>query len=115
MSIIITVMATDGVTNGVPHTNGDSQPNGISTSQKSLHPNDSPQANSLTHNLKAQGQGRKLSSYAAKYKLAPHFIGGNHLDAAPTSSVKDFVANHDGHTVITNVSTVLKTLLTKSC
>ncbi|KAL9085172.1 MAG: hypothetical protein Q9165_007703 [Trypethelium subeluteriae] len=43
------------------------------------------------------------SSHAAKYNLAPHFIGGNHLNAAPPSKVKDFVAAHDGHTVITNV------------
>jgi len=43
------------------------------------------------------------SSYASRFNLAPHFIGGNHLEAAPSSKVKDFVTNHDGHTVITNV------------
>ncbi|KAH8725486.1 acetyl-CoA carboxylase [Phaeosphaeriaceae sp. PMI808] len=43
------------------------------------------------------------SSYAAKFNLAPHFIGGNHLQAAAPSKVKEFVAAHDGHTVITNV------------
>lgn len=43
------------------------------------------------------------SSYAAKYNLAPHFIGGNHLNAASPGKVKDFVASNDGHTVITNV------------
>jgi hypothetical protein len=43
------------------------------------------------------------SSYAAKFNLAPHFIGGNHLHAAAPGKVKDFVAAHDGHTVITNV------------
>lgn len=43
------------------------------------------------------------SSYAAKHNLAPHFIGGNHLNAASPGKVKDFVAAHDGHTVITNV------------
>ena len=43
-------------------------------------------------------------SYAAKHKLADHFIGGNKLENAPSGAVKDFVANHDGHTVITNVS-----------
>jgi acetyl-CoA carboxylase/biotin carboxylase 1 len=43
------------------------------------------------------------SSYAAKFDLAPHFIGGNHLAAAAPGKVKDFVAAHDGHTVITNV------------
>ena len=44
------------------------------------------------------------SSYSAKFNLAPHFLGGNHLGAAPNSKVRDFVAQHDGHTVITNVS-----------
>ncbi len=41
--------------------------------------------------------------YAEKYKLADHFIGGHKLENAPPSKVKDFVASHDGHTVITNV------------
>jgi acetyl-CoA carboxylase/biotin carboxylase 1 len=44
------------------------------------------------------------SSNAAKYDLPSHFIGGNHLGVAPSSKVKDFVAAHGGHTVITNVS-----------
>ncbi|OKP10922.1 Acetyl-CoA carboxylase [Penicillium subrubescens] len=43
------------------------------------------------------------SSNADKYNLPSHFIGGNHLDVAPPSSVKDFVANHGGHSVITSV------------
>jgi len=43
------------------------------------------------------------TSYAAKHKLADHFIGGNKLENARPSRVKDFVASHDGHTVITNV------------
>jgi acetyl-CoA carboxylase/biotin carboxylase 1 len=43
------------------------------------------------------------TSYAAKHKLADHFIGGNRLENAPAGPVKDFVASHDGHTVITNV------------
>jgi acetyl-CoA carboxylase/biotin carboxylase 1 len=43
------------------------------------------------------------SSNAARHNLPEHFIGGNHLAAAPPSSVKDFVASHGGHTVITNV------------
>lgn len=43
------------------------------------------------------------ASYASKYKLADHFIGGNKLENAKESKVKDFVAKHDGHTVITNV------------
>lgn len=43
-------------------------------------------------------------TYAEKHKIADHFIGGNRLANAPASKVKDFVAEHDGHTVITNVS-----------
>lgn len=44
------------------------------------------------------------ASRAAKYNLPSHFIGGNHLEAAAPSSVKDFVAHHEGHSVITSVS-----------
>ncbi len=44
------------------------------------------------------------ATYAEKHNLASHFIGGNRLDNAPASKVKEFVASHDGHTVITNVS-----------
>jgi acetyl-CoA carboxylase/biotin carboxylase 1 len=43
------------------------------------------------------------ATYAEKHSLASHFIGGNKLDNAAPSKVKDFVASHDGHTVITNV------------
>ncbi|KAJ6098906.1 hypothetical protein N7467_000441 [Penicillium canescens] len=43
------------------------------------------------------------SSMAAKYNLPSHFIGGNALESASPSSVKDFVAAHDGHSVITSV------------
>ncbi|KAF4635320.1 hypothetical protein G7Y89_g2785 [Cudoniella acicularis] len=43
------------------------------------------------------------TSYAAKHKLADHFIGGNRLENARAGPVKDFVAKHDGHTVITNI------------
>ncbi len=45
------------------------------------------------------------ATYAEKHQLADHFIGGNKLENAPPSKVKDFVASHDGHTVITNVRT----------
>ncbi|KAI4288989.1 MAG: hypothetical protein L6R35_001747 [Caloplaca aegaea] len=96
-------MATDGFLNGGPHINGDSQRNGLSAPKQSSQPTDSLSPNGLTHNLKTARHNKKLSSYAAKHKLAPHFIGGNHLDVAPASSVKDFVANNDGHTVITSV------------
>lgn len=53
------------------------------------------------------------SSYAAKYNLAPHFIGGNALNKAPPTKVKDFVQAHDGHTVITNVRFTPKCSLSK--
>ncbi|KAL8941716.1 MAG: hypothetical protein Q9216_002089 [Gyalolechia sp. 2 TL-2023] len=96
-------MATNGFSSRVPHVNGDTQPNGVAAPQKSLQSDNTLQTNNLTQNLKTKGHERKLSSYAAKHKLAPHFIGGNHLGVAPPGSVKDFVANHDGHTVITNV------------
>ncbi|KAF2803362.1 uncharacterized protein BDZ99DRAFT_576252 [Mytilinidion resinicola] len=43
------------------------------------------------------------SSAAAKYDLPAHFIGGTHLAVASPGKVKDFVAAHGGHTVITNV------------
>ncbi|KAK7755343.1 acetyl-coenzyme-A carboxylase [Diatrype stigma] len=42
-------------------------------------------------------------SYAEKHRVPEHFIGGNRLENAAPSKVKDFVAAHDGHTVITNV------------
>jgi len=57
----------------------------------------------------SKGATRKLpyangkSSYAEKHNVADHFIGGNRLDNAPASKVKEFVTEHDGHTVITNV------------
>jgi acetyl-CoA carboxylase/biotin carboxylase 1 len=47
--------------------------------------------------------GNRSSSYAAKHKLADHFIGGNKLANAAPGPVKDFVAQHDAHTVITSV------------
>jgi len=43
------------------------------------------------------------STYAEKHNVPAHFIGGNHLAAAASSPVKEFVASHDGHTVITSV------------
>lgn len=50
------------------------------------------------------------SSFAAKHNLPSHFIGGNHLGVAPPSSVKDFVAKSDGHSVITSVSFFAQTI-----
>lgn len=47
------------------------------------------------------------ASFAHKQKSLPsHFIGGNSLDVATPSAVKDFVAQHDGHSVITSVGTL---------
>lgn len=46
------------------------------------------------------------TSYAEKHNIADHFIGGNRLANAPPSKVKEFVAQNDGHTVITNVRTL---------
>lgn len=58
------------------------------------------QANGTSHVVpKMNGK----PSYAETRKVADHFIGGNNLASAPASKVKDFVAAHDGHTVITNV------------
>ncbi|KAF4119397.1 acetyl-CoA carboxylase / biotin carboxylase 1 [Geosmithia morbida] len=51
----------------------------------------------------SNGAANSVASYAEKHNLADHFIGGNNLQTAPASKVKDFVAQHDGHTVITNV------------
>lgn len=42
-------------------------------------------------------------SYSKKFNLPAHFIGGNSLEVAAPSAVKDFVASHDGHTVIEKV------------
>ena len=67
-----------------------------------LKVNGAPHTNGVTVPL-ANGHA---SSYAAKHNLPAHFIGGNHLGAAESSRVKDFVASHDGHTVITSVSSL---------
>jgi hypothetical protein len=49
------------------------------------------------------------SSWQAKHDLPSHFIGGNYLDSAPASALKDFVQKSDGHSVITSVrNAVLK-------
>ena len=58
--------------------------------------------NSANRNL-TNGQH---SLWQAKHQVPSHFIGGNHLDAAPPGVVKDFVQNSDGHSVITSVGIV---------
>lgn len=60
-------------------------------------------AGAVAHNGANGSANGDPSSAAAKHNLAPHFIGGNHLNAAAPGKVKDFVAANDGHTVITNV------------
>ncbi|GKT88893.1 LOW QUALITY PROTEIN: acetyl-CoA carboxylase [Colletotrichum tofieldiae] len=63
----------------------------------------------MTEITAANGTGRTVphvngkATYAEKHQIADHFIGGNKLSNAPASKVKDFVAQQDGHTVITNV------------
>ena len=52
----------------------------------------------------ASANGSANGHGSSKHDIPSHFIGGNHLDAAPPSSVKDFVAKHDGHSVISSVS-----------
>ncbi len=54
------------------------------------------------------------SSWQSKHNLAPHFIGGNKLEKAPPSSVKDFVQDADGHSMITSVSTDFQLQLIRS-
>ena len=75
-------------TNGVPQSNGVPHPNGHS------------------HELNGETLRKTTNSYAAKFDLADHFIGGNRLEKAPAGLVKDFVLHNDGHTVITNVDLI---------
>ena len=70
--------------------------------------NGPPQTNGTLKEPSGKPRHRNPSSYAAKFDLADHFIGGNHLEAAPPGSVKDFVLEGDGHTVITNVGWRIK-------
>lgn len=51
---------------------------------------------------KAQANGVP-SSWQAKHPVGSHFVGGNKLEKAPPSKVKDFVQSSDGHSVITSV------------
>lgn len=44
------------------------------------------------------------SSSSPASSLPSHFIGGNRLEVARPGAVRDFVAAHGGHTVITSVS-----------
>ena len=51
------------------------------------------------------GHSRSGSVYAARHNIPSHFIGGNALRNASPSKVKDFIAENDGHSVITSVNT----------
>ena len=62
-------------------------------------PNGVPKTNGVSKTVVNGYKG----SHAAKHNLAAHFIGGNHLEVAAPGRVKDFVAESDGHTVITSV------------
>ncbi|OAA55536.1 acetyl-carboxylase [Niveomyces insectorum RCEF 264] len=75
----------------MPEINGHGASNGVAV--KALNGSHAPAA------PLANGK----ASYTERHKVAEHFIGGNKLDTAPESKVKDFVAKHGGHTVITNV------------
>ena len=71
----------------------------------SLEANGAPKANGvmLKSPMTTPMHSRAGSFISRHSKLAPHFIGGNKLGAAPSSKVKEFVESHDGHTVITKV------------
>ncbi len=56
---------------------------------------------------KAQVNGAH-SSWQAKHEVGAHFYGGNRLEKAPPSKVKDFVQASDGHSVITSVCPFLQ-------
>lgn len=49
-------------------------------------------------------QNNGKQTYAELHNIADHFIGGNRVENAKDSKVKDFVIANSGHTVITNVS-----------
>lgn len=49
-------------------------------------------------------QNNGKQTYAELHQIADHFIGGNKVENAKDSKVKDFVVANSGHTVITNVS-----------
>jgi hypothetical protein len=71
-------------------------PNGVSGGAS----NEPPQRQKVNGEVKGH---RRTGSYAKRHNIPAHFIGGNHLLAAPPGKVTDYVANHDGHTVITSV------------
>lgn len=75
---------SNGVANGTPSANGTNGVNGVAGRTQKV--TDKP-----------------TSSYTAKFNLPEHFKGGNSLEAAPPSDVREYIRENDGHTVITNV------------
>ncbi|SLM39330.1 acetyl-carboxylase [Lasallia pustulata] len=65
--------------------------------------NGAPNGVAKTNGVKAPPAYGHPSSYAAKHNLPAHFVGGNHLGVADAGPVKNFIADNDGHTVITSV------------
>ena len=57
----------------------------------------------VTDTPSAPNGGGQTNGVSPKQNLPSHFIGGNSLEVAPPSAVKDFVAKSDGHSVITSV------------
>ncbi|KAI5781195.1 acetyl-CoA carboxylase [Geopyxis carbonaria] len=45
----------------------------------------------------------RSDSYTSRFSLPDHFIGGNRLEVASPSKLKDFVAQRNGHTVIEKI------------
>jgi acetyl-CoA carboxylase / biotin carboxylase 1 len=62
-----------------------------------------PPAVNGVNGTKANGTQSSWQSRHNLHSNSPHFIGGNQLEKAPPSKVKDFVQNSDGHSVITSV------------
>jgi hypothetical protein len=69
-------------------------------------PNGQPKANGVTVPVINGHKRSGSTSYSKKHEIPAHFIGGNYLEVAPAGPVKDFVAAHDGHTVITSVGQI---------
>lgn len=69
--------------------------------------NGAPNGVAKTNGVKAPPANGHGSSYAAKHNLPAHFVGGNHLGVADAGPVKNFIADNDGHTVITSVRSVV--------
>ena len=56
----------------------------------------------------------RSDSYISRYSVPELYVGGNRLDVATPSKIKDFVATHGGHTVIEKVRTGNAMMITDS-